>query len=185
MPGTKTAATNVFVRTAGDAAQLTPVIDGAVRALDPLLPVPEVITMNAATSIVLLPQRVAAAVTGVMGLLGLALAAVGLYGVVAYTASQRTREIGVRMALGADRASVLGMILRDGMKLVAVGMGVGMLLAFGATRVMTQFLFGVSPLDPLVFAVIPMGLAAVALLASYLPARRAAATDPLAALRTE
>jgi ABC-type antimicrobial peptide transport system permease subunit len=179
------AAMNIFVRTNGDAARLAPVIHEAVRALDPLLPAPQVITMNAATSVVLLPQRVAAAVTGVMGVLGLVLAAVGLYGVVAYTVSQRTREIGVRMALGADRASVLGMVLRDGMRLVVVGMGVGMLLAFGATRVMAQFLFGVSPLDPLVFAVIPLGLAAVALLASYLPARRAAATDPLAALRAE
>jgi predicted permease len=175
--------TNLFVRTSGDAAALSVVIRDAVRSIDPLLPVPDVVTMDAATSVVLLPQRVAAAVTGVMGVLGLILAVVGLYGVVAYTVSQRTREIGLRMALGADRANVLRLILRDGMRLVVIGVGIGMLLAVGITRAMASFLFGVSPLDPLVFAVIPLGLGAAALLASYLPARRAAATDPLEALR--
>ncbi len=119
-----------------------------------------------------------------MGILGLILAVVGLYGVVAYTVSQRTREIGLRMALGADRANVLRLILRDGMRLVAVGIGIGMVLAVAATRVMSSFLFGVSPLDPLVFAAIPLGLCAATLVASYLPARRAAATDPLEALRS-
>jgi predicted permease len=178
------ATTNLFVRTSGDAAALGPVIRDAVRSIDPLLPAPGVITMEAATSVVLLPQRVAAGVTAVMGALGLILAVVGLYGVVAYTVSQRTREIGLRMALGADRANVLRLILRDGMRLVVIGIGIGMLLAFAATRVMTKFLFGVSPLDPLVFAVIPVGLAAVTLIASYLPARTAAATDPLEALRS-
>jgi putative ABC transport system permease protein len=126
---------------------------------------------------------VAAGITGAMGVLGLVLAVVGLYGVVAYTVSQRTREIGVRMALGADRVDVLRMILRDGMRLVIAGIGIGMALALGATRVMASFLFGVSPLDPLVFALIPLALGAATLVASYLPARRAAATDPLEALR--
>jgi predicted permease len=176
--------TNLFVRTSGDAAALGPIVRDAVRSIDPLLPAPDVTTMDAATSVVLLPQRVAAGVTAVMGALGLILAVVGLYGVVAYTVSQRTREIGLRMALGADRANVLRLILRDGMRLVIIGIGIGMLLAFAATRVMTNFLFGVSPLDPLVFAVIPVGLAAVTLVASYLPARMAAATDPLEALRS-
>jgi ABC-type antimicrobial peptide transport system permease subunit len=176
--------TNLFVRTSGDAAALGPIVRDAIRSIDPLLPAPDVTTMDAATSVVLLPQRVAAGVTAVMGALGLILAVVGLYGVVAYTVSQRTREIGLRMALGADRANVLRLILRDGMRLVIIGIGIGMLLAFAATRVMTNFLFGVSPLDPLVFAVIPVGLAAVTLVASYLPARMAAATDPLEALRS-
>jgi ABC-type antimicrobial peptide transport system permease subunit len=113
------------------------------------------------------------------------LAAVGLYGVLAYTVAQRTREIGLRMALGADRQNVLGLILRDGMRLVLVGVGIGMVLALAATRLMASFLFGVSPLDPLVFAVIPLGLAAATLVATYLPARRAAGTDPLTALRAD
>jgi predicted permease len=177
------ASTFLFVRTTGDVTALGPIIRDAIRSIDPLLPAPAVVTMDAATSVVLLPQRVAAAVTGVMGVLGLILAVVGLYGVVAYTVSQRTREIGLRMALGADRGNVLRLILRDGMRLVIIGVGIGMLLAFGATRVMASFLFGVSPLDPLVFAVIPLGLGAAALVASYLPARKAAATDPLEALR--
>ena len=177
------AGTNLLVRTSGEALAAGPVIRDAIRSIDPLLPVPDVSTMDAATSVVLLPQRVAATVTGVMGLLGLILAAVGLYGVVAYTASQRTRELGLRMALGADRGNVLRLIVRDGMRLVVVGIGIGMLLAVAATRVMASFLFGVSPLDPLVFAVLPLALGAVTLVATYLPARRAAATDPAVALR--
>jgi predicted permease len=176
---------NVLVRTTGDAASLGPIIRDAVRAVDPLLPVPDVITMENATSVVLLPQRIAAMVTAIMGLLGLTLAAVGLYGVVAYTASLRTREIGVRLALGAPGGSVLRLIMRDGMRLVAIGMAIGLLLAAVLTRVMTRFLFGVSPLDPLVFAVIPLALAGVALLANFLPAHRAAATDPVVALRAD
>jgi predicted permease len=174
---------HVLVRTTGDATSLALPIRDAVRGLDPVLPTPAVLSLDAATSVVLLPERIAAAVTGAMGLLGLLLAAVGLYGVVSYTVSQRTREIGVRMALGADRARVLGMIVRDGMKLVVIGVVIGMVLAAAGTRVMAGFLFGVSPLDPLVFAVIPIGLALVTLVASYLPARRAAATDPVTALR--
>ncbi len=174
---------NVMVRTTGDAASLVTPIRDAVRGLDPLLPTPAVLSLDAATSVVLLPERIAAAVTGAMGLLGLLLAAVGLYGVVSYTVSQRTREIGVRMALGADRSRVLQMVVRDGMRLVLIGVVIGMVLAAAGTRVMRSFLFGVSPLDPLVFAVIPIGLALVTLLASYLPARRAAATDPVEALR--
>jgi predicted permease len=175
--------TNLLVRTNGDPAGLGPAIREAIRSIDPLLPALDATTMDAATSVSLLPQRIAAGVTGVMGVLGLILAVVGLYGVVAYTVSQRTHEIGLRMALGADRANVLRMILRDGMRLVVIGVVIGVVLAAGATRVMAVFLFGVSPLDPLVFAVIPLGLGAAALVASYLPARRAAATDPLVALR--
>jgi predicted permease len=177
--------TNLLVRTTGDAASLAPVIRSAVLGIDPLLPPPIVTTMDAATSVALLPQRVAATVTAIMGMLGLVLAVVGLYGVVAFTVSQRTREIGLRMALGADRQNVLGLILRDGMRLVLVGVGIGMVLALAATRLMASFLFGVSPLDPLVFAVIPLGLAAATLVATYLPARRAAGTDPLTALRAD
>jgi predicted permease len=177
--------TNLLVRTSGDPLAFASAIREAVRTGDPLLPIPEVSTLHAATSVSLLPQRVAAGVTGAMGALGLLLAAVGLYGVVAYSASQRTREIGVRMALGADRGNVLRLIVREGMRLVVAGMGIGMVLAFGITRVMTGFLFGVSPIDPLVFAVIPVSLGAIALLASYLPARRAASASPLTALRGE
>ncbi len=175
--------TTMLVRTRGAPEALATPIRDAVRGLDPLLPTPTIMTLDAVTSVVLLPERIAAFVTGAMGLLGLVLAAVGLYGVVSYTVSQRTREIGVRMALGAGRGNVLGMVVRDGMRLVVIGVVIGMVLAAAGTRLMRSFLFGVSPLDPLVFAVIPIGLALVTLLASYLPARRAAATDPVEALR--
>jgi predicted permease len=168
-----------------DASRLAPTIRVAVRRLDPLLPTPAVTTLSAETSGVLAPQRMAALVTAVLGFVGLLLAAVGLYGIVAYLVGQRTREIGVRMALGADRRDVLRLAVGDGMRPVAVGMAIGLVLALGATRLMMSFLFGVSPLDAVSFVGGAVMLTAVALTASYLPARRAAATDPMRALRTE
>jgi predicted permease len=175
----------LFVRTSGDPARLAPAVRAAVRELDPTLPAPAVTTLSAATSGVLLPQRVAALVTAVLGLVGLLLAAVGLYGIVAYVVGQRAREIGVRMALGAGRLDVLRLVVGDGMRPVAVGMAVGLLLAVGATRLLMSFLLGVSPLDAVSFAGGAAVLTAVALAASYLPARRAAATNPVRALRAE
>ena len=175
----------LFVRTSGDPARLAPAIRTAVRDLDPLLPTPAVTTLSAATSAVLAPQRMAALVTAVLGMVGLLLAAVGLYGIVAYLVGQRTREIGVRMALGAGRRDVLRLVVADGMRPVAVGMAIGLLLAAGATRLLMSFLLGVSPLDTITFVAGAALLAAVALAASYLPARRAASTDPVRALRAE
>ncbi|MFN8582765.1 MAG: ABC transporter permease [Gemmatimonadaceae bacterium] len=174
---------NVMVRTTGDPGRIAESIRRAVRSLDPMVPVPVVTTLQLATSVVLLPQRVAALVTGVLGVLGLGLAAVGLYGIMAYSVSQRTREIGIRVALGAGRRDVLRMVVGEGMRLVSVGLGIGLLLALAVTRVMTKFLFEVSPLDAVTFAGGALVLTAVALAASYLPARRAAGTDPMAALR--
>jgi predicted permease len=168
-----------------DPARLAPTIRAAVRELDPLLPTPAVTTLSAATSGVLAPQRMAALITSVLGAVGLLLAAVGLYGIVAYLVGQRTREIGVRMALGATQRDVLRLVVTDGMRPVAVGMGVGLLLAFGVTRLLMAFLLGVSPLDAVTFVAGAALLTAVALLASWLPARRAAATDPVRALRAE
>jgi ABC-type antimicrobial peptide transport system permease subunit len=124
-------------------------------------------------------------VTGLLGLVGLVLAAVGLYGVISYSMSQRTREFGIRMALGANRQSVLGLVLGEGLRLVGLGTGIGLLLAFGVTRFLRPFLFGVSPLDPLTLAGMTCALAAIALLASYIPARRAASADPASVLRLE
>jgi putative ABC transport system permease protein len=175
----------LVVRTSGDPAALASAIRREARLAGPDLPPPQATTLAAVTSIVLLPQRVAAAVTGALGIVGLLLAAVGLYGVIAYSMSQRTREIGIRMALGADRRSVLTLVLGEGLRLVGVGIGVGVVLAVGVTRFMRPFLFGVSPVDPLTFASIALGLAAIAVLASYVPARRAAGADPALVLRQD
>jgi predicted permease len=175
----------LLVRTTGDAARLGGSIRDAVRALDPTLPAPTVVTMEQAAAVALLPQRFAVIVTATLGLAGLLLAAIGLYGVVAFATAQRTREIGVRIALGAARRDVVGMIVRDGMRVVAIGLGAGLVLAAVASRALMPFLFGVSPLDALTFLAMTLLLGATAMLASYLPARRAALIDPVVALRQD
>lgn len=174
---------NLVVRTGGDPASLGTAIREAVRAIDPNLPSPTITTLRQATSVVLLPQRVAVAVTGVLGILGLLLAAVGIYGVLSFSAAQRSGEIGIRVALGAVRRDVLRLVVGEGMRLVALGMAIGLALALLATQALKPFLFGVSPFDPVTIAVIGATLASVALLASYLPARRAASADPAISLR--
>lgn len=175
----------LMVRSAVDPASLAPAIRDVVRELDPTLPRPLVRTLQQETSIVLFPQRIAAIVTGILGAVGLLLAAVGLYGIIAFSVSRRTREIGVRVALGAQRRDVLGMVLREGMRLATTGVIVGIAGAFAATRLIASLLFDVSPIDTLTFGAMSGLFIAVALLASYLPARRAATTDPLTALRSD
>ncbi|MEJ7809495.1 MAG: ABC transporter permease [Gemmatimonadaceae bacterium] len=176
---------NVLVRTAGDPLALASAVRREVRALDPNLPIFDVTSME---------QFLDASVAGrrfIMGLLGafagvaIVMAAVGLYGVVAYAVSQRTREIGLRMALGAQRSDVTRMVVREGVVLTAVGVAVGLAAATASTRLMASLLYGVSATDPLVMAGVPALLFAVALLATWLPARRAARVDPMVALRSE
>jgi len=133
----------------------------------------------------LLPQRAGAIVTAVLGAVGLLLAAAGLYGIMAFTAGRRAREIGIRLALGAARADVLRMMIGEGVRLGAIGIGLGLALAAATTRLMQGWLFGVSPLDVPTFAGTAAVFVAVALVASYLPARRAAGADPAGALRAE
>jgi ABC-type antimicrobial peptide transport system permease subunit len=135
--------------------------------------------------IAMIPSRAAALVTSIFGLLGLGLASLGLYGILAYTVGQRTREIGIRMALGAGRGSVRGMVLRDGAKLAGLGLTVGFLIALAVTRMLRGLLHGLSPTDPVTFGGIAVILMAVALTASYIPARRATRTDPIEALRVD
>jgi len=174
---------NLLVRTAGDPAPTAAAIRRTLAALDPTLPAPTTTTLQQAASVVLLPQRFAVAVTGMLGAVGLLLAVIGLYGVLSFSAAQRTREMGVRLALGARRADVVRLVVREGVRLIAVGMTIGLALALAGTRLLTPFLFGVSPVDPLTFLAIGATLAGVALAASWLPARRAAAVDPAASLR--
>jgi predicted permease len=176
---------SLLVRTSGDAKQLIEPIRAEVRAMDANLPAPVTVTLEQSASMVLLPQRFAVIVTASLGLAGLLLAAIGLYGVLSFSTAQRTREIGVRMALGATREAVLRMIVREGMRVVVIGVAVGLLLAALATRALVPFLYGVNPLDPGTFVGMTVVLAGVALVASWLPARRAAAGDPMVALRQD
>jgi ABC-type antimicrobial peptide transport system permease subunit len=124
-------------------------------------------------------------VLGSFGILAIVLAAIGLYGVMSYVVAGRTREIGVRIALGAARRDVLLLIIRQGMTLAVIGLGIGLSVAFGVAQLLEKLLFGVSPVDPLTFAGVSLLLAFVAALACYIPARRATKVDPLVALRYE
>jgi ABC-type antimicrobial peptide transport system permease subunit len=156
-----------------------------VRALDPDVAVENQTALASLVGLTLLPQRVAAILVGVLGVLGLALAGIGVYGVLAYQVVQRTREFGIRLALGASARDVMRLVVGRGALLAAGGAAVGLLVAAGITRFLRSFLIGVSPLDPLTFAGVAATLAAVALLATYLPARRAVRVDPLQALRSD
>jgi ABC-type antimicrobial peptide transport system permease subunit len=156
-----------------------------MRAIDPMVPVPRVMSLDEASGITVLPQRIAVIVTGVLGGVGLILATLGLYGIIAYSVNRRTREMGVRIALGAERSTVLGLVLRDGLRLAAGGVAVGLVLSAAATRVLAGLLLNVSALDAVTFLATSALLVAVTLLATYIPARRAAALDPMTALRSE
>ena len=176
---------SLMIRTASDPRSVAPAVEQAMRSIDPALPRPTMIPLVDAMSLGLMPQRVAALVTGVLGVVGLLLATVGLYGIIAYSVSQRTKEIGVRLALGARGVDVLAMIVRQGMRLTAVGVAIGLVLAAAATRLIAGFLFGVSSLDAITFIGMATVFAAVALVATWLPARRAAGANPMTALRGE
>jgi predicted permease len=175
----------LVVRTSGDPLSVAGAVREQLRALDPNLPVADVKTLAEQFDLSLLPARVAAWTLGGFGLLALALAAIGIYGVVSFSVAQRTREIGVRMALGARGGDVLRLVLGEGLLVIGVGLLAGLLLALAATRVVAGFLYGVGATDPLTFAGVPILLGAVALAASYIPARRATRVDPMVALRHE
>jgi predicted permease len=176
---------SIAIRTAGDPETVAPALRTAVASFDETLPVSDIRTMTKHLGIALMPARLAGAALGVFGLLGLVLASVGMYGVIAYTVSQRRREIGIRMAIGAAGGDVVGMIMKQGLSLVIIGAAIGIGGALGASRLLRGILYSPSVIDPATFVGVPFLLTAVAALASWLPARRASGVDPLEALRRE
>lgn len=175
----------LHVRTIGDPASVAGSVRHVVQGIDQNLPVTNLQPMNEVLGGSLFAARMGALLLAIFGLLALLLAAVGLYGVMSYTVSRRTREIGIRMALGAQTGNVLRLVLKEGMMLVAGGVAGGLIVAAAVTRLLASFLYGVSPLDAVTFVGIPLMLGLVALLATYLPARRATKVDPMIALRYE
>jgi putative ABC transport system permease protein len=176
--------TTVVARTADPRKSLV-VLRNEVLQLDPNLPIYNAQPLAEKMSLPLLPARIAASVLGVFGLLALALAAIGIYGVMSYAVSTRTREIGVRMALGAQASDVLRLAIGQGITLALIGVAIGVSAALALARFLKTFLFGVSATDPLTYVGVAALLVGVAVLACYLPARRATKIDPMTALRYE
>ncbi|HEX7049879.1 MAG TPA: ABC transporter permease [Longimicrobiales bacterium] len=175
----------LIARVAGDPSTIIEPLRDAVHAIDPDVPVYAVRTMaQVVEESVDIYRDLALVITG-FGALALALAALGLYGVMAFTAASRAREVGIRIALGADAGAVLGLFIRDGLRLTAIGAALGVALALALGRLIGSIVAGVRPVDPLAFAGVVAVLAGAALIASWLPARRAARVDPMAALRSE
>jgi predicted permease len=175
----------VALRTKTDPASVTQSVREAIRAVDPDLPLAKVATLTTLVSDSLSQPRFAMLLLASFGLLALLLASIGMYGVISYSVMQRTQEIGIRIALGAERHNVLGMVLRQGARLALIGIGVGLVGAFAATRAIGGFLYGIEATDPLTFVAVSLLLIAIGLLACYLPARRATRVDPIVALRYE
>jgi putative ABC transport system permease protein len=176
---------NLHVRTSIDPAGVMASVRSEIQKIDPNLTLQNVQTLSERVDGSLGGERAQATMLGVFGLMALLLAAVGLYGVMAYSVAQRTREIGIRMALGARKGDVLSLVLRQGVTLVSIGVAVGLVVAFATTRLLASLLFGIGAADPITFAATSLILIAVALIATYVPARRAATVDPIRALRYE
>jgi putative ABC transport system permease protein len=175
----------LFVETAGKPEALIPAILKETAAVDKHLPVVGAVSIRDYMRQVLRGERSMASLLAALSVLGMALAAVGLYAAVAYVVSRRTHEIGIRMALGARRNDVLGLVLAQGLGLSVAGAAIGLAGAFAASRLMSRFIYGIAPMDPLSYAASILVAVSVALLASYFPARRAAKVDPMVALRYE
>lgn len=176
---------DVVIRTRGRPDALIPAVRAAVAALDVNMPVNELRTMDEHLSVTMLPARITGLALGAFGAIGLLLAAVGIYGVMAYSVSQRTREIGIRMAIGATANAVVRLLLSQGMRLVLIGTAMGLVAAVGASRLVRSMLYGADGLEPVTFVVVPLLLLAVAAVATFVPARRAALVDPAITLRAD
>ena len=168
----------VVARTTGDPMSVAGAVRNEIRQMDASLPVANVRSMNDVVAAALATPRLTGFLLGAFAAIALALAAVGIYGVLAYLVSQRTQEIGIRLAIGADRSQVLGMVLRQGLSLAAVGIVVGLIGAFALTRLMQSLLYEVRPNDPITFVAVAAALLLIALMASFLPARRATRVSP-------
>jgi len=175
----------VMVRTASDPTSLLAPVRNEMRALNKDVPVFSVQTVTERIGGQLAADRMIAVLLSIFGAAALLLAAIGIYGVMGYSVAQRTHEIGIRIALGAEQRDILKLIVGQGLTLILIGAGLGLALALALTRVVENLLFDVSATDPLTFGVVVLLLMAVALLACYLPARRAMKVDPLVALRYE
>jgi len=175
----------VVVRSNGDSSTITNMVKAQIWKIDNQIPVTKVRTMSEVMAASLAAQRFNMMLLGIFAGVALLLATIGIYGLMSYSITERTHEIGIRMALGAQTSDVLRMVLGQGLKLITIGVALGLAGAFALTRIMSSLLFGVRAVDPLTFAVVPLLLGAVALLACYIPARRATRTDPMIALRYE
>jgi ABC-type antimicrobial peptide transport system permease subunit len=175
----------VVLRSFPDSGPLAAAVKRKVRELDPDLPLYNIRTMEQFVDQSLARRRFSTLLLGIFAGFALALAATGIYGVMAYLVSQGTREIGIRIALGASQSVILGFIVRQGIALAAAGVAAGLAGAFVLTRFMTSLLFGITAIDASTFSAIPLLLILVAILASYIPARRAARVDPIESLRCE
>jgi predicted lysophospholipase L1 biosynthesis ABC-type transport system permease subunit len=173
------------LRTAADPAPLIPAVRDVVNRVASNLPLFDVHKQSEKIDQLLTEERVIARLSGFFGLLALMLSCIGLYGLLSYEVSRRTREIGIRMALGAERSHVLKIVLREGVGLTLVGVLFGIAAALGLTRLMASLLYDVQPTDPATFAIVGLALSGVAIAASYIPARRATKVDPMVALRYE
>lgn len=176
---------DLFVRARGDSTVVVDVLRREVAAIDPHVALASPEPLASRIAVYLWPQQAAVAIVGAFGAVGFLLAIVGIYGIVSYHVGQRTREFGIRLALGASRATLVGLVLRRGLLLIGVSLVTGAVLAVGVTSLARRFLYGLGATDPLTFAVVPAVLAVVAVYASYIPARRAARADPMEALRAE
>jgi predicted permease len=175
----------LVLRTRSSPEALAPLVRAEIRAVDPLVPISQARSFSALRADKVASERFNALLVGVFGALALLLVAVGIYGVMAFAIVHRTREIGVRMALGASSAGVLAKVLGDAARLVGFGLAIGLLAALPLTGLLRGLLFGIEPLDPVTFATSAAVMTLTGMLAAWLPARRAAGIDPLAALRQE
>jgi len=175
----------IAVRTSGDPTTLVATIRHEMAELDNNLPLAGVATMDDVLSSSVAQPELEGVLLALFASLALLLATIGIYGVLSYSVTQRTHEIGIRIAVGADSDKVLRMVIKDGLRLATIGLAIGLVLAAATTRVLSRFLFGVHPMDPATFVAVAVFIVIIACLASYIPARRATKVDPLVALRHE